>query len=86
MKIVSKNNSILNCLTLYTPNSTGTIFSPDRYMMDNVRVAQFNHSGKRNGQGSITFTDSQECLIAELAMTRSRDGLWFIDAEILYPP
>jgi hypothetical protein len=85
IKMVIKDTT-LSWLTLYTPNSTGTIISPDRFMMDNGHVEEFQHIGKRDGQGHIIFKDKNNHTLAQIDMTRSRDGLWFVDHQIYYPP
>ena len=73
-------------IALHTPHSTGTIISPDRYMMDHPDIYQFHHSGQRTGKGHLTFTNATNEVISQLNMSRSRDGLWFVRNPILIPP
>jgi hypothetical protein len=54
------DDTTINWLTLYTPNSTGTIISPDRYMMDNGHVDEFLQSGTRNGKRISTIQKRQQ--------------------------
>jgi hypothetical protein len=35
LKVISNNNTTMSWMMLHTPGTTGTILSPDRYMMDN---------------------------------------------------
>jgi hypothetical protein len=44
------NDNTLSWLTLYTPKATGTIISPDRFMNDNGKVYQFQHTGRRDNR------------------------------------
>jgi hypothetical protein len=76
----------MDWLALYTPNSTGTIISPDRYMMDNGHVDEFLQSGKRNGKGYIRFLTKDNKTIAKVKMKRKKDGLWYTDMPVLIPP
>ena len=55
VKIIANDNTTTNWLMLHTPKSTGTILSPDRYMMDNPEVQSFHHQGDRNNTGTISF-------------------------------
>jgi hypothetical protein len=80
------DDTIMEWLALYTPNSTGTIISPDRYMMDNGQVEEFIQSGKRNGQGYIRFTNKEQKTVAKVKMKRRKDGLWYTDTPVLMPP
>jgi hypothetical protein len=79
-------DTTMNWLALYTPTSTGTIISPDRYMMDNIQVHEFQQTGKRDGKGYIQFTDTNGHLLSQLDMKRSRDGLWYVENPLLLPP
>lgn len=80
------DDKTINWLTLYTPHSTGTIISPDRYMMDNVHVDEFLQAGKRNGKGYIKFINNNGKALATVDMKRKRDGLWYTDSPVLLPP
>jgi hypothetical protein len=79
-------NTTIEWLTLYTPNSTGTIISPDRYMMDNGHIDEFLQSGQLNGHGYIRFTSKENKTIANVKMRRQKDGLWYTDSPVLLPP
>jgi hypothetical protein len=84
IKMIVEDTTI-NWLTLYTPDSTGTIISPDRYMMDNGHVEEFLQSGTRNGRGYLQFINSKGRSIAKVKMKRQRDGLWYTDSPVLLP-
>jgi hypothetical protein len=85
LKIVSNSNTTMPWMMLHTPSSTGTILSPDRYMMDNANVQSFTHHGKKSGTGIISFQNLQGNDIATISMNRRRDGLWFTDNYVLIP-
>jgi hypothetical protein len=80
------DDTTIDWLTLYTPNSTGTIISPDRFMMDNGHVQEFLQSGMRNGTGYLQFVNSDGKTFAKVNMKRQRDGLWYTDSPVLLPP
>jgi hypothetical protein len=86
VKIIANDNTTTNWLMLHTPKSTGTILSPDRYMMDNPEVQSFHHQGDRNNTGTISFQDTTGNKLTEINMTRRKDGLWFTTNSILAPP
>ena len=85
-KTISNDNTVMYWTMLHTPDSTGTIISPDKYMMDNSEVHTFNHVGNKNGTGSINFKDANGCIIAAIDMARHSDGLWYTTNPILMPP
>ena len=71
---------------LHTPNSTGTILSPDKYMMDNSAVHTFKHEGNKNSTDSINFENQHGTTIAAIDMKRNSDGLWYTTNPVLLPP
>jgi hypothetical protein len=85
-KTISNDNTVLYWTMLHTPNSTGTILSPDKYMMDNPSVHAFQHEGHKNGTGSINFSDINGNTIAAIDMKRQHDGLWYTTNPVLIPP
>jgi hypothetical protein len=80
------DDTTINWLTLYTPNSTGTIISPDHYIMDNGHVDEFLQSGTRNGKGYLQFKSANSKTMAKVKMKRQRNGLWYTDSPVLLPP
>jgi hypothetical protein len=80
------DNTTMEWLTLYTPNTTGTIISPDRYMMDNGHIDEFLQSGQLNSHGYIRFTSKENKSIAKVKMRRQKDGLWNPNSPVLLPP
>jgi hypothetical protein len=80
------DDTTINWLTLYTPNSTGTIISPDRYMMVNGHIHEFLQSGPRNGKGHLQFINSDGKAVAKVKMKRQCNGLWYTDSPVLMPP
>jgi hypothetical protein len=80
------DDTTVNSLTLYTPNSTGTIISSDRYMMDNGHIHEFLLSGSHNGKGHLQFINSGGKTVAKVKMKRQCKGLWYTDIPVLVPP
>ncbi len=85
-KTISNDNTIMYWTMLHTPQSTGTILSPDKYMMDNKEVQTFNHIGNKNGTGSINFENTEGTTIAAIDMARHQDGLWYTTNPVLMLP
>jgi hypothetical protein len=86
IKIIANDNTTTNWLMLHTPQSTGTILSPDRYMMDHPSVTSFRHQGNRDNTGSISFQHESGQQLTQINMHRRKDGLWFTTNPILAPP
>jgi hypothetical protein len=80
------DDTTVNWLTLHTPNSTGTIISPDRYMMDNGHIHVFLQSGSRDGKGHLQFINSDGKTVAKVKMKRQRGGLWYTESPLLLSP
>lgn len=85
IKLISDDNSILECRALYCPTATGTILSPHRIMMDKNGIEEFNHRGMKNGSGKIEFRDKEGRYIAGITMTSKRDGIYMASNQILIP-
>ena len=85
IRMIDNNHNIIEWITLYIPKSTGTILSPDKYVMDNKHIQTFTHEGNRNGNGRIYFCDQRQNKINEINMKRRKDGLWFSDNSIMIP-
>jgi hypothetical protein len=85
-KTISTDNTVMYWTMLHTPDSTGTILSPDKYMMDNPEIQIFNHVGNKNGTGSINFENANGRTIAAIDMSRHSDGLWYTTNPVLMPP
>ena len=61
MKIISDQGSVMNWSVLYTPNSTGTVLSPDHYHQSNIsKYFAFYHRGDSNCNRKIGFLDNNE--------------------------
>ena len=86
LKIISNDNTTMSWMMLHTPGTTGTILSPDRYMMDNIDVYSFHHHGNKSGSGAISFQNRKGKDVATITMNRRRDGLWFTENYVLIPP
>jgi hypothetical protein len=67
-KTISNHNTVMYWTMLHTPTSTGTILSPNKYMMDNKEVQTFSHVGNKNGTGSINFNNENGHIIAAIKM------------------
>ena len=74
-KTISNNNTVMYWTMLHTPELTGTILSPDKYMMDNSAIQTFSHVGNKNGTSSITFENKNGQVIASIEMARHQGGL-----------
>jgi hypothetical protein len=85
-KTISHDNTVMYWTMLHTPDSTGTILSPDKYMMDNPTIQTFSHVGNKNGTGSINFDNDKGHTIAAIEMTRHQDGPWYTTNPVLMPP
>jgi hypothetical protein len=55
-------------IMLHTSESTGTILSPDKYMMDNPEVKILKHKGDKNGTGLINLENENGCIVASIEM------------------
>jgi hypothetical protein len=87
IKIVTKDNQVLPCTTLYAPGSTGTILSPDRVTRDMTHITNYAiHGGKRKPTGRISFADAKGQIVATVNTRSSRDGLWYVTNPVLVPP
>jgi hypothetical protein len=80
------DDTTVNWLTLYTPNSTGNIISPDCNMMDNGHIHKFLQSGSQNGKGHLQLINSDGKTVAKVKLKRQRDGLWYTDSPVQMPP
>jgi hypothetical protein len=85
IKIITDDNSILECQTLYCPQSTGTVLSPHRVMVDDNRVDGFAHEARRKGSGRIIFFDRNKRTLATLTMHSKLDGIYLTSNPILVP-
>jgi hypothetical protein len=80
------DDTTVNWLALYTPNSTGTIISPNCYMIDNGHIHEFLQSGSHNGKGHLQFINSNGKTVAKVKLKRQRNGLWDTGSPVLMPP
>lgn len=85
IKIITDDNTILECQTLYCPQSTGTVLSPHRVMVDDNRVDGFAHEARRKGNGKIIFFDENRRTLATLTMHSKLDGIYLTSNPILVP-
>ena len=84
MKIISDQGSIMNWLVLFTPNSTGTVLSPDNYHQNNLsKYFAFYHMGTSNNDGKIGFLDHNEREIESVQLQRTENGEWMTPNQIL---
>lgn len=88
IKVIDNNQDVMHFLALHTPLSTGTIISPDRYTTDNQpRLKKWIQEGEPGtGKGLMTYIDNNDQPVSQVAMRRSRDGLWYVNNPILIPP
>ena len=65
----------MNWLVLFTPNSTGTVLSPDNYHQNNLsKYFAFYHMGTSNNDGKIGFLDHNEREIESVQLQRTENG------------
>jgi hypothetical protein len=83
IKIISDQGSIMNWTVLYTPNSSGTVLSPDNYhTTHNSKLFAFYHLGTNNG-GKIGFLDHNKHEVESIQMKRTDNGEWLTMNQIL---
>ena len=59
--ILSDQGTTMRWETVYTPNGSGTVLSPDNYLNNNDKIFySFNHRGTRQNTGEITFTNNRQ--------------------------
>jgi hypothetical protein len=74
---------IMNWTVLYTPNSSGTVLSPDKYhTTHNSKLFAFYHLGTNNG-GKIGFLDHNKREVESIQMKRTDNGEWLTTNQIL---
>ena len=84
MKVISDQGSVMNWSIIYTPDSSGTVLSPDHYHQSNLaRYFTFYHSGNSNHEGKIGFLDHNEREIESIQMKRSHHGEWMTTNQVL---
>ena len=73
--------------TVYTPNGSGTVLSPDNYLNNNdENFYSFNHRGTRQNTGEITFTDNNDKVLESIKMVRNYNGQWLTKNKVIMPP
>ena len=75
--------------TLYTPDGSGTVLSPDNYLQTHPKFYRaFHQSRNCDNNGSITFTDTNDKIIESVALERTNNGQWLTKPtnQILLPP
>jgi hypothetical protein len=83
IKIISGQGSIMNWTVLYTPNSSGTVLSPDNYhTTHSSKLFTFYHLGTNNG-GKIGFLDHNKRKVESIQMERTDNGEWLTTNQIL---
>ena len=83
--ILTNQNSSLECMTLHTLTTTGTVLSPDRIMMDSS-AQSFCQYGHRDGTGTLVWCDSVERILFSINMTCRNSDLWYTTNQVLMPP
>jgi hypothetical protein len=89
LKLIGDAGEVIPMRMLYTPNSTGTVISPERTMKD---MQKFNPKNKivnwsQNGgdNRSVQWKDKEGRVVSELQM-EERNGLYYIKNATLLPP
>ena len=84
MKMISDQGTIMRWTTVYTPNSTGTVLSPDNYQRSNIpKFNAFQHTGKLDNHGSISFLNKSNCVIESVSLRRTSNGEWYTTNKVL---
>jgi hypothetical protein len=86
IKIIDNNQDTMHFLALYTPLSTGTIISPNRYTTDNQHLLKkWILRGLELGKGLMTYINKNNKAKSQINMKRSKDGRWYVHNPILIP-
>jgi hypothetical protein len=89
LKLIGDYGEVIPMRMLYTPNSTGTVISPERTMKDMQRFNKQNRivSWSQNGgrQRSLQWKDKDGRTLSSLQM-EERNGLYYITNATLLPP
>ena len=89
LKLIGDHGEIIPMRMLYTPNSTGTVISPERTMKDmqrhnkNNRIVSWSQNGGQNR--SLQWKDKEGRTMSSLQM-EERNGLYYIINATLLPP
>ena len=83
---VSNNGNIMKWQVVYTPQSNGTVLSPDNYhRMHRPTIYAFYQYGNSDNKGSIGFLTENHQVVDEIALKRNHDGQWMTTNQILLP-
>ena len=70
--------------TVYTPNGSGTVLSPDNYLNNSTEnYYSFQHQGNCDDQGNISFTDKNNNVIELIVMVRKCNGQWMTKKQVI---
>ena len=85
--ILSDQGTTMRWETVYTPNGSETVLSPDNYLNNNDKnFYSFNHRGNRNNKGEKTFTDNNDKVLESIAMIRNWNGQWLTKNQVIMSP
>ena len=72
MKVVDDNDNLMAWPIIYTPQSNGTVLSPDNYLHTVRHLERVDISmGKRSKRGYMKFYDKRDKLTASLTLQRT---------------
>ena len=84
--IVSEQGMTICWETVYTPNGSGTVLSPDRYLNNNSnRYFSFQQYANQNNNGYITFIDKNNNVIDSITMLRICSGQCLMKNQVIIP-
>ena len=65
--IISDQGTTMRWETVYTPQGSGTVLSPDNYLQtQNNKIFEFQQSGNKKRYGAISFSDKQNKVIESI--------------------
>lgn len=63
--------------SLYTPNRSGTVLSPDNYLFNQPdEYFEFQQSGNKIRSGAVSFLDKNSRIIESIKLKRNNNGQW----------
>ena len=86
--MISDQGTTMRWETVYTPNGSGTVLSPDNYLFNQPNeIFEFQQCGNRIHTGNISFLDKNSRIIESIRLRRNNNGQWLttIANPILLP-
>ena len=75
--MISDQGTTMRWETVYTPNGSGTVLSPDNYLFNQPNeIFEFQQCGNRIHNGNISFLDKNGRIIESIKLKRNNNGQW----------